>query len=377
MTSFLSSEIGRGHPFYLDGLIRAIEASGCAGLIERRASVFDVSRGLSLLAWKVVRASYGNAGRGGWSADLYHRVRGRVSYNERSALLALLGRDLRAWAGETGRVFVDHPAIVGALGDRGDVWYMHGEMVVPEEAVVRSASRIFVPTEEAADEFVRGGVDRAKLLVTGVCVENELVPGAVASLEGRRVRIASRAELTVAFFSSGAEPPPHVEVLARGAAAIAGAGHAAVVFAKRGGRLERRVLKQGGGAATEIVSFETREELDRKTAERFARFDIVVSPPHERSSWAFALGVPFFLVGPDIGPFAPRNRKLLLRTGAAAEIASPQAADRLHEVLHQLRGSGDLLRMSKSGGTVPFRGFERAAQYVIEELDVPRERSRP
>jgi hypothetical protein len=79
--------------------------------------------------------------------------------------------------------------------------------------------------------------------------------------------------------------------------------------------------------------------------------------------------LPFLLVGPDLGPFAPRNRSLLLRAGVAAEIESAAAARRLAEIVTGLRSSGRLLRMSEMGVGLPFRGFERAAELLIEEAD--------
>jgi hypothetical protein len=335
--------------------------------VRRHASVFDVSRGLSLLAWRSVLASYHLAGRGGVVAAVYHRLRGTVDYNERSTLLGILGRDIRRWAGESGALVVDHPALVAALGDRPDVWYMHGEMAAPPEVVVHGAARIFVPLEDTAGEFVRGGVHPERVLVTGICVEPDLVADALVRLDERKERIASEGPLTVAFFSSGAEPREHVRELALAVEAVGRAGHRALVFAARGGRLERATRARG--APVELVGFDGREELDRLTALHFGAFDVVVSPPHERSNWAIGLGVPFFLVGPDIGPFAPRNRALLLRAGVAAEIVSPDEARRFAETLARLRSSGHLLQMAENGAGRSFRGFDRAAVHLIEEAE--------
>ncbi|HMB69143.1 MAG TPA: hypothetical protein VKU85_07515, partial [bacterium] len=168
------------------------------------------------------------------------------------------------------------------------------------------------------------------------------------------------------FFSSGAEPPRHVEALAAGAAALARSGaHAAVVFAVRGGRLDRVLA---GVAGVEVVTFPGRAELDRVTAHHFPRFDVVVSPPHERSNWAAALGLPFLLVGPDIGPFAPRNRRWLLDHGVAAEIIDADHARRLPGQLDELRGSGRLLAMSERGER-PCPGFDEAARFAIREVE--------
>jgi len=361
--SVLGSEIGRGHPFYSDGLLRALREKH-PGLLARHSDVFAVSRGMARAAWNSVRASYRLAGKGGPVAALYHRVRGNVDYNRESALLRTLGRDLRSWAGDDGIVVVDHPAVVGALGGRPDVWYFHGELVAPPEAMVHKAVRIFVPREEVAGEFIRGGLHPEQMLVTGVCVEQGLIADAFANAQARRDRISGDGPLTAAFFSSGAEPEAHVRALAAGAAAVAGSRHRAIVFVRRGGALERAVT----GGAAEVVRFDGRADLDARTEERFAELDAVVSPPHERSNWAVALGVPFFLVGPDIGPFAPRNRSLLLRSGVAAEIADEDEAAQLDALIDDLRAKRLLLRMSEMGAGGPVDGFRRAARMLEAEV---------
>lgn len=370
--SFLGSEIGRGHPFYLDGLERALRGLGRSDLIARKADVFSVSRGTSQIAWRTARAAYTIGGRGGIAGALYQRARRGTDYERPSLYLRALGRDLRAWAGTDGIVVVDHPAVCGSLAGRSDVWYMHGEMIAPPEAIVRSVARVFVPMGETAEAFVRGGLSRERILVTGICVENELVPGAALALEARRARIAGTEPLTIAFFSSGSEPTRHVEALAAGACALAASGtHRAVVFARARGRLEAAVTREAARVkrSPQVVSFDGREDLDRRTAAEFRGIDVVVSPPHERSNWAVALGVPFLLVGPDLGPFAPRNRELLMQRGVAAAIASPVDALTLPARLDRMRAEGTLLEMSRRGAGPELRGFERAATFLIEESE--------
>jgi hypothetical protein len=370
--SLLCSDVGRGHPFYLDGVRRALEGGGRGGLIAREATVFEVSRGTSLLAWRAVRWSYRIAGRGGPIGALYQRFRSEMDYDRDSAVLRILGRDLRSWAGDEGLLLVDHPAIVGALGGRPRVWYVHGEMVAPPEAIVRGAAGILVPTPKVADRFADGGVPRERIHITGICVENELLPIAQAALEERRRRLAAGGPLTLGFYSSGAEPGAHVASLAAGVAAAIRGGHAAIVVARRGGRLDRSVGSSRldlGGKGPEIVRFSTRRELDQRTAEIFPRLDVVVSPPHERSNWAVGLGLPFLLVGPDFGPFAPRNRDLLLRAGVAIEIHTPTDAERLAEILGELQSRHLLERMCESGTGRPIDGFAQAARILVEEIE--------
>jgi hypothetical protein len=362
--SVLGSEIGRGHPFYSDGLVRALRDAGAGHVLRRRADVFGVSRGLSRAAWRCVRGAYVNAGRGGVASSLYRAARGRADYDRDSPALRILGRDLRRWAGGDGIVIVDHPAVVGALGGRNDVWYFHGELAAPPEAVVRRAARVFVPREDVAAAFVRGGCHADRILVTGLCVDGDLVADASENAAARRRRIATGEPLTVAFFSSGSEPPRHVAAIAAAARTLGGSPHRGVVFAARGRRLEAAVA--GGGA--ELVAFGDRTELDRETAARFPEFDTVVSPPHERSHWAVGLGVPFFLVGPDIPPFAPRNRALLLEEGVAVSLDDAGAA-RFPALLDGLRAEGTLLRMAEAGVGPPVDGFRVAARLLLEELE--------
>lgn len=369
MVSLLGSEIGRGHPFYMDGLRAALRRAGRADLIARDTDVFRVSRGTSRLAWRAARAAYTWAGRGGLASAAYRAARRGADHDRDGWMTRRLGRDLRAWAGERGIVVADHPAVVGALGDRADTWYLHGEMAAPREAVVRRAARILVPLAETASAFAAAGAPRKRLVVTGLCVEEEIRRDAEACARVRTARLRGDAPLTVAFFSSGAEPPRHVAAIAAAVASLEGArGHRAVVFAAEGGALARAVASSSSSAApsvgVEIVPFRTRAELDRRTARHFPRFDAVVSPPHERSNWAVGLGVPFFLVGPDIGPFAPRNRELLLARGVAREL-SPADARGFARALDALREAGELAGMAERGGGVPLHGFDGAAAALI------------
>lgn len=319
-----------------------------------------------------MRAGYVAAGRGGAAAALWQGVRRSSDYNRPSLGLAVLGHDLRRWAGSHGLIVVDHPAVAGALGSRADVWYMHGEMVAPPESIVRSAARVFVPLPETAEEFARGGVARDRLVVTGVCIEPELVTGAGQAAAARRVRIAGAGPLTFAFFSSGAEPAAHVKALALGACALAREGkHRAIVFARRGGRLERAVRREAGrtDAAPRVETFDSRQELDARTARELPDVDVVVSPPHERSNWAVALGLPFLLVGPDLGPFAPRNRALLKARGVAQEAPPGLEAVALPARVARLRADGTLLRMAERGTGPPLHGFASAAETLAGECE--------
>jgi hypothetical protein len=237
-------------------------------------------------------------------------------------------------------------------------------MCVPRESAIRCAAGIFVPNEDAANLFASLGIERERLRITGLCIEKSLRMQAAHCFSERQRRWGSNEQLTAAFFSSGAEPAAHVKALATAAIAFAEAGHRALVFAARGGRLERAAGLSSENL--EILSYTNRTSLDQRTASEFPTIDLFVSPPHERSTWAVGLGLPIFLVGPDIGPFAPLNRAMLFRKEVAAEIQEENAA-RFPEMVATLRKRGRLAEMSRNGWGPPIDGFACAARVLCEE----------
>ena len=58
VVEFLYTNIGRGHPFYLDGITDALIHSGQVKLVRQQKDVFEISRGLSLVGWKLARWFY-------------------------------------------------------------------------------------------------------------------------------------------------------------------------------------------------------------------------------------------------------------------------------------------------------------------------------
>ncbi len=373
MIALLTTDIGRGHPFYLDGVRQVLAHRGRTQAVAASDSVFELARGPSALVWRAIRAAYVAAGRGGAIADVYLRTRRAAVPSESSPLHTLLGAQLRPWAARFEHVLVDHPVLVAALRGHRGIWYQHGEHATPPEAVAPGAARTFVPTERSAEVFAAQGYPRDRLTVTGLCIEPELEREAESAMAKRRDRLKAGGPLTVAFFSSGAEPPGHVEALVAGAHSVVAAGHRAIVFAKRGGRLEQN-LGRARPLGLECASFDGRAELDRVTAARFPAFDAFASPPHERTQWALGLGLPMFLVGPDIGPFSPLNRAVLREAGVAFELSDPTAARGLGMRLGQLRASGGLVALAEKGWGRPIDGFAVVASAV--EAAAAEQRSR-
>jgi len=260
-------------------------------------------------------------------------------------------------------------------------------MATPAEAVVAGASKVLVPTDEAAGPFVDGGYDSRDVVVTGLCIELSLVRQAGDSFAARQERISRNGPLVGAFFSSGAEPRLHIEKLVRAATSAAAQGGKALLFAQRNGLLAEKAARRFMAKGIEFASVDSRQfipadmpaalivqpasrrEESGFTAQLFAAFDYLVAPSHERTNWALGLGLPMFIVGPRIGPFAPLNCKLLVHTGVAEQVDSNSAADAFGERLNHLRATGKLAEMANAGwGKYPIDGFDNIADFLITDF---------
>jgi len=383
---FVYTDIGRGHPSYLDGIIDALIRQGDVKLVRRKRTVFELSRGLSRLAWKAARWMYRQGSSGGLLGSLYGRLRSQSDYNRSSLGMRLLARDLRQeLTGEDNPVVVAHPILVAALRGHPNVVYQHGELVAPAEALVGGASRILVPTDEVAEVFLGVGYGSNAVEVTGLCIEPALVRQAEASFEQRMQRLQGGSALTGAFFSSGAEPKGHVRRLVEAAWSTLAGGHRVMLFAKWGGRLDQAcahrlsllgddfaVVNANTPIADEprpatLVRTRSRRELNALTARLFPQFDFFVAPAHERSNWALGLGLPIFVLEPDIGSFAPLNHALLERSGVSEKIATAKKAVRFGERLRRLHSDKRLESMSENGWQrYRIDGFETIARMLVE-----------
>ncbi len=383
---FLYTDIGRGHPFYLDGIIEAV-----SGLSEGLGSVacyhiFELTSGRSALAWKAARWLYTKGSSGGPVGAVYGRIRSENNYNRSNWQLRILGESIRErFVDGKGPLVVAHPSLVGILSGRGGLIYQHGEMITPAEAVVSGAETVFVPTDHAAEPFLRAGCDRESVRVTGLCIEPSLIENAESMLRGRLQRLSAPGLPTGAYFSSGAEPTAHIDKLVRCAVSASQAGGRVIVFARRGGRLDRlaeyafeRTLLNWGrcdsvGSIPEdlplalLVTHDSRQSENDLSCSLFHQFDYFVAPPHERTSWAIGLGCPMFALTPTVGPFAPLNLQLLLEAKTACVIDSRETADRFCDMLAAMTRSGELAAMAQSGwGRYDINGFGNIASYLLD-----------
>ena len=384
--SFLYTDIGRGHPFYLDGIIEAIARQGGGPTFEKR-TVFELSRGLSGMAWRGVRQAYLKGSSGGVLGRFYASVRRNNDYNHTGLIGKLLGRDLIRFAREhVGPIVVAHPLLVGLLGRHARVIYQHGELTAPDEALVAGAEMVIVPNDAVAKRFLSAGYRKEQVFVSGLCVEPAIATQAETCFEQRMKRLRGYEPLTGLFLSSGAEPKAHLRHIVSSAASCFGEGFRCIALAKAGGRLEQVIKndwaargliyhpltsdglwpKDLGRAA--LVTFRSRKEENELAARIFPEIDFLVAPSHERTNWAMGLGLPTFLLAPAVGPFAPLNRKLLVTNGVARVLDSDLTASRLADTVYALRTSGELEIMARAGWGRPISGFERIASFLAERF---------
>jgi hypothetical protein len=385
---FLYTNIGRGHPYYLDGIIEALIRKGNIKLVRSESDVFSVSTGLSRCAWKTARWLYRTGSSSRIIGPVYERVRKGNDYNRDSLMLRLMRRDIAAkFAGSEPAVIVAHPSLVASLRGRENLVYQHGELATPTEAIVHGASTVMVPTDEAARPFYESGYGPDEVVVTGLCVEPALVKQAPVSFNRRRDRIEKSTYLTGAFYSSGAEPRAHIRKLAVAAVSMAIHGNRAVIFARKGGHfhgatvqtfnrlgIPYQIVDSGAPIPSEfspalIVLSENRREEYSFTARLFPFFDFLVAPSHERSNWALGLGLPMFIIAPCVGPFAPRNREILLESAVAERLESDHDAAMLAARLRKASGRKKLLTWAENGwGKYSVDGFERIADYLVNRF---------
>lgn len=383
----LYTNIGRGHPFYLDGILQAMHNRDMLELVRGNDDVFNLSRGMALNGWKLIRWLYRTAPSSGMIGRAYRLIRSKSDYERDTALFRLLGRDLiRNREGVRNPLLVAHPLLVGILRRDRIILYQHGELVTPAEAIVRGADTVFVPTSEVARDFNRAGYNNTAIVITGLCIEPKLALRAGELYERRLKRITGKGPLTACLFSSGAEPPDHIRQLAAAASSIIRSGGRVIAFANSGGSLSAALsiiwressTTTGNFSAADsfpddfpqaaVIEYQNRQEEDSLTTQLFDRFDYYIGPSHERTNWGVGLGLPMFITTPLIGPFAPLNLQLAVNHGVAKAIAHDSAKAFGH-ILLELRNSGQLLRMCESGfGRYSIEGFSRCANYLIDRF---------
>ncbi|MEA2030896.1 MAG: hypothetical protein U9N55_04790 [candidate division Zixibacteria bacterium] len=391
----LYTNIGRGHPFYLDGIMETMINQGTIDLVKSEKDVFEISQGKALYAWKTARWMYKHSSSG-ILRRLYSLIRSNRDYNQRNRLMTIMGRDILChFDNVNALLLVAHPLLVGILAGRNRLVYQHGEMVMPSEALVLGADTVFVPTQNVADKFISAGYKSNEVVVTGLCIEPSLVCQANDAFDIRKQRFQKNEPLTGVFFSSGAEPSVHVHKLVTAVLSVLKNNGKAIIIAQHGGKLDRAIrtafrtvrfnLKiinsadiipsdlpvsgQTGLPKTLLVLYNSRREENSSTAHFFKSFDYLVAPAHERTNWAMGLGLPMFIVDPAIGPYAPLNAELLVQSGVGEILNAEIDCQQLGVCVRRYHSNGRLLEMAERGRSRDIDGFLRIANYLISKYD--------
>ncbi len=383
--NFLYTNIGRGHPFYLDGIVELARESKAFELSI--SDVFESSSDISNLSWQLARSLYKIGSTDSFVGRMYSKLRDSSDFNRQGLAMRIMGRDIKKkYHGDSAPLIVAHPVLVGILSGRTNLLYQHGELAVPKQAVVSGAEYIFVPTETAAEKFISGGYSSANVIVTGLCIEPCLEKQAEQAFNIRMSRLDSSYKLTGGFFSSGAEPKPHIEKLILSAVSVVKQGHNVILFAKKNGNLASLIKREFEKRNIELIAIDDKSQKvesgssavlclcsDRKAETElacrlFEKLDFFVAPSHERSNWALGLGLPMFILEPAIGPFSPLNREILLESGVAESLYSTKDSRQFGNRLNELKKSRKLQQMSESGwGKQSITGFKAIADFLVNK----------
>ncbi|MEA1981880.1 MAG: hypothetical protein U9N54_13060 [candidate division Zixibacteria bacterium] len=386
---FLYTNIGRGHPFYLDGINEALLRKGKISLIKSQSDVFELSSGISKLIWQLARWLYTNGSSNSTINKIYEKIRKENDYNRPSIMLKIMGHSLKKRYFQYDKpIVVAHPLLAAILCNHTNVIYQHGELVVPNEALVRGADFIIVPTQKVADRFIDFGYDANQLFVSGLCIEPAIVRQANDLFTERHLRIEQNNKLTGAFFSSGAEPKEHLEQLIACINSSINEGGRVIVFVKQNGKFEKNIKKEFNSTGViyklidsqslipneipnvSLVSFKNRREENIFSAKLFKYFDYFVSPSHERTNWAVGLGLPIFTLSPTIGTYSPLNAKLILDSKIGESITDINFALNFGSFLNNITIRKKLMTYSQNGwGNYKIDGFNKIADFLIEFLN--------
>ena len=382
------TDIGRGHPSYLDSLLTALQKKG-QNVFSR--TVFQESKGFSFLSWKFVARLYLLGGKGGMTTKLYNWLReSQTEISSDSTLIKILGRDLRKTYQDFKSIcLVAHPVVARILRNVCRTWYIHGEIAAPPECAVKGIEKIFVPLEETKERLISFGADPETIVVTGLMIEPGLLYTAEESSQARLKRIESNEPLTVGFFTSGAYPKEHIKKILLGAKSVIEQKMRAMIFTgtcpdkfewfkkqmkKRGFKviedkeedsMDEKNSPMDPADNVWLVTRKTRQAETQRAVELLPKMDSFVAASHERTSWAVGLGLPMFVLFPLIGTFASLNFEFAQRQKVTYPLDSLEKAKTLGKTITELRQNGQLTQMAEKGfGVHNINGVWEAAYHL-------------
>jgi hypothetical protein len=367
----ISTEIGRGHPHYLDCVWQALQARLRPEQL-RLATVFAASRGRSRLGWQGLAALYRWSARSRLSIRLYNSLRRSQPTSPLSLPTKVLGRDLRRLvAGFKGICLVEHQMVARMVSDVCRTWFVHADVAAPPECACPGPERIFVPLEHTAQHFIKCRCDSSRLVRTGLMIEPDLIPGAHDAFHRRLERLDSGQPLTIAFFTSGAYPQAHVRRIVLGAESVLRVGMKAIVFCGTNPEFARRMehWARKWVASVFVVHRPTRAADTAAAVELLPSVDAFVAASHERTNWALGLGLPMIALFPMIGTHARQNYDFAFAQNVCYPLRTDDDAQNLGPTVSKLRAAGALAAMARCGfGRFEINGAGCIADTVVSAL---------
>ncbi|MDH5683061.1 MAG: hypothetical protein OEZ20_01120 [candidate division WOR-3 bacterium] len=374
----LSTEIGRGHPNYLDSVITVLKTENPNLTVEYH-NIFEVTSGISRLCWQVIKKFYLIGGSGGIVTKLYNFLRQKSAIPS-PIFLKLLGSGLDNFLkGFSGIVLIEHPLVARILANRNiPVFYIHGEIAAPKECAIPGKVITFVPLDWTKERLIALGVKPELIVVTGLLIEPELLKEAKKNFDLRLARLNSNQPLTIAFFISQAYPKEHITKIIAAVESIAEKGMKTIVFTgtSQNKAIEfqhqiESIIERNPQICSEnikVVMSKSRQEENQRTAELMSQIDVMVAAAHERTNWAVGVGLPMFVLYPLIGTYARPNFEFALNQGVSNPLKTIGDAKTLGDKLIRMHKNNTLIKMVQRGfSEYSLDGVQLTTRYLINK----------
>lgn len=381
----LYTDIGRGHPNYLDSTLRAIKyQTGTHANELAVTSVFDISKGVSLFGWKTIRRIYRTGAQGGIASFFYNKARRRPASAGSARKFKTLGKSLlKTFDGFGGVLIVAHPLLVQLLAGTCRVFYVHGEIASPLEFDISPAEKIFVPLQKTADGLIAGNVPKDRITITGLMLEPELADDADDIRALRLKRIVDGVKPTAGLYNSGAYPKAHLWQIIEGAEhflknhlgrVILSTGNSQKMLSKYQTALSRYSPTTSaeyfdkGRSDLLLLHDKNREKLTLQELAHLSKIDLAIMASHERVNWTVGLGLPSILLHPNYGSFAPLNFDYALANGLVFKYTQGRITGAIDRFMISYRDKDpDLINSYK---THRIDGAAKTAGIILGELGI-------
>ncbi len=319
--------IGRGHPNYLNLLKK-----------ELNLPYFYLEIPLNISIIKLLNFLYKNSSKNLFTLSIYNQLRkkGKIP----NFLIEKLKREIKNFLPkEKYLIIVSHPILAKILeGEK--IYYLHCENAFPKEAIC-NAEKIFVPLEITKEKAISYGIEKEKIIVTNLFVEEELANLKELGYKERLKRIKKREKLSCAIFLSGAYPKVHIKEILKYIKYLifnnlkvflfSGIDYSYYLY------FQRKLFIEG----VYVIRCRSWEEEIRKFKEIFLDIDFFIAASHERTNWALGLSLPMFVLTPFIGSYAYENYEIAKNYGVARLLKEIKNLNKnyLYEKLFQMNKS--------------------------------------